>query len=385
MLSEMRARTESLQKHLAQAGVDLAVLTDEDSIAYYGGFWGYLGVEFGRPTFMLVPKDAAPVVVTPLMESEMVSDMTWVEDIRPWEDAGENRWENVLGKALAAYGPQARLGWERLKVSPLVFDFLEEQVGRDRFSDVTQIIGAMRLIKSPAELDIMRQAGQVAVAMVEAGKAALGEGVPEYEVALAILAGGTRRGAEFLTDKGWENFVSPTIHNLQVLHSGRDTSKVHRRSNVKALQKGDPVYMCFCGMVNFKQYKLGFDREFFIGSVTDEQARVYETTIAAQMAALEAIRPGAVAEEVHAAANEVYQAAGFSPGYRTGRAIGCSFLEQPEIKQGDKTVLQPGMTFAVDGGITIPREFGGRVGDSIAVTQDGFEYFTPYPKDLCVV
>ena len=138
-------------------------------------------------------------------------------------------------------------------------------------------------------------------------------------------------------------------------------------------------------MVNFKQYKLGFDREYFIGSVTDEQARVYETTVAAQMAALSAIRPGVAAKAVHEAANEVYEAAGFASGYRTGRGIGCSFLEQPEIKEGDTTVLSAGMTFAVDGGITIPREFGGRVGDSIVVTDGGFEYLTPYPKDLCVV
>ena len=188
-----------------------------------------------------------------------------------------------------------------------------------------------------------------------------------------------------LTDEGWENFISPTVHNLQILHSGRDTSKVHRRSNVKGLKKGGPVYMCFCGMVNFKQYKLGFDREFFIASVTDEQARVYETTVAAQMAALSAIRPGVAAVAVHEAANEVYKAAGFAPGYRTGPAIGCSFLEQPEIKEGDRTVLRTGMTFAVDGGITIPRKFGGRVGDSIVVTDSGFEDLTPYPKDLCIV
>ena len=385
MIPEMKQRTAELQRRLGDAGVELAVLTDEDSIAYYAGFWGYLGVEFGRPTFLLVPRDGAPTVITPLMESEMVGDMTWVEDIRPWEDAGANRWDAVLGWALDEHGPAAALGWERLKVSALVLDFLEEHVGRARFTDIAGLIGDMRLIKSPAEIEIMRQAGQVAVAMVEAGKAALGEGVPEYEVALAVLAGGTRKAAEFLSDKGWEHFISPTVHNLQVLQSGRDTSKVHRRSNVRRLERGDPVYMCFCGMVNFKQYKLGFDREFFIGAAGDEDARVYEATVAAQEAALSAIRPGVTAEAVHEAANEVYLSAGFAPGYRTGRAIGCSFLEQPELKEGDKTPLRAGMTFAVDGGITIPRTFGGRIGDSIVVTDDGYECFTTYPKELCVV
>jgi Xaa-Pro dipeptidase len=385
MTSRMQERTAELQARLGGAGVDLAVLTDQDSIAYFGGFWGYLGVEFGRPTFLLVPREGAPTIITPLMESEMVGDMTWIEDVRPWEDAGENRWEAVLGRALEAHGARTALGWERLKVPALVFDLLEGQAGRARITDITRLIGDMRMIKSPAEIAIMRQAGQVAVAMVEAGKAALGEGVPEYEVALAVIAGGTRKAAAFLSDEGWERFVSPTVHNLQILQSGHDTSKVHRRSNLRRLERGDPVYMCFCGMVNFKQYKLGFDREFFIGSVTDEQARIYETTVAAQQAALAAVRPGVAAEEVHAAAAEVYRSAGFSPGYRTGRAIGCSFLEQPELKAGDRTQLRSGMTFAVDGGITVPRSFGGRVGDSIVVTDDGYEVLTHYPKDLCIV
>ena len=160
---------------------------------------------------------------------------------------------------------------------------------------------------------------------------------------------------------------------------------VHRRSNVRRLERGDPIYMCFCGMITFKQYKMGFDREFFIGAVDDEQARVYEATIAAQLAALEAVRPGVTAEEVHRAANEVYASHGFAPGYRTGRSVGMSNLEAPEIKDGDQTVLQTGMTFAIDGGITLPGKFGGRVGDTIVVTDSGFEYLTPFPKDLCVI
>ena len=52
------------------------MLTDESSIAYLAGFWGYLGIEFGRPTCLVVRPDEASIVVTPLLESEMVSAMT---------------------------------------------------------------------------------------------------------------------------------------------------------------------------------------------------------------------------------------------------------------------------------------------------------------------
>ena len=160
---------------------------------------------------------------------------------------------------------------------------------------------------------------------------------------------------------------------------------VHRRPTTRRVEHGDPVYMCFCGIAVYKGYWLGFDREYFCGTVTDEQAKLYETTIRAQSAALEEIRPGAIAEDVHFAADEVYQLAGFAPTYRTGRGTGSSILEGPELKAGEKTLLRPGMTFAVDGGLTVPGSFGARVGDSIVVTETGFEYLTPYPKDLMIL
>ena len=384
MLELTKRHTAAFQDRLAQANVDLALITDEDSIAYLAGFWGYLGVEFGRPTFLLVPAAGAPVVITPLMESEMAGAMTWVEDLRPWEDDGPNRWEAVLGRALEALKP-GTLGVEQGKVPPMVGAFLEQACKDSVRRDVAPLLGALRMIKSAEEIEIMRQAGQVALAMVEGGKAAMAEGVPEYEIALAALQGGTRRAADFLTGQGWEAFVSPMIHNLQIMQSGPHTAMVHRRASTRRLERGDPVYMCFCNMAKFKQYKLGFDRQFFIGDCSEEGARLYDKTIEAQAAALAAIRPGVPAEAVHFAAEAVYRSAGHSAGYRTGRAIGVSYLEAPELKAGDRTLLRPGMTFAVDGGISVPGSTGARVGDSVVVTEKGFDYLTPYPKTLCVV
>ena len=135
-------------------------------------------------------------------------------------------------------------------------------------------------------------------------------------------------------------------------------------------------------MAQFKQYKLGFDRMFHIGAVTDEAARVQEAAIAAQQAAIAAIRPGVLAEDVAAAANAVYQERGYETGYRTGRSIGVAYLEAPELKAGDKTPLQPGMTFAVDGGISIDGSTAGRIGDSIVVTENGSDYITEYPREI---
>lgn len=193
-----------------------------------------------------------------------------------------------------------------------------------------------------------------------------------------MIEAGTRKAAGFLTGRGWEAFISPMIHNLQIMQSGRDTSMVHRRASVKKLERGDPVYFCFCNMAQFKQYKLGFDKMFFIKEISDESAKVQQTAIAA-------IRPGVTAESVAQAANEVYQQRGYQTGYRTGRSIGMANLESPELKMGDKTVLQPGMTFAVDGGISVDGELGGRIGDSIVDTEQGSSYLTHYSRDILMV
>ncbi|MCP4470961.1 MAG: M24 family metallopeptidase [Gammaproteobacteria bacterium] len=71
---------------------------------------------------------------------------------------------------------------------------------------------------------------------------------------------------------------------------------------------------------------------------------------------------------------------GYETGYRTGRSIGMAYLESPELKHGDKTILQEGMTFAVDDGISVDGRLGGRIGDSIAVTAEGSEYITEFPR-----
>jgi Xaa-Pro aminopeptidase len=382
MLEEAKIRTLNLQARMRDLGIERAVFTDESSIAYLAGFWGYLGIEFGRPSLLVVHASDAPVVITPLMESEMVAEMTWVEDVRTWEDIGQRTWGRALAEAI---GEKPQEIWvERGSIPAIVRNHMDETYPGVPIKDISPVLGEMRTIKTPFEIQIMKEAGQIAGAMMKAAHASLKEGAQEYESALAVIEAGSRKAATFLTDKGWDRFVSPMIHNLQILQSGKETSMVHRRASVRKYQRADPVYFCFCNMAQFKQYKLGFDRMFHIGEVREDAARVQEAAIDAQQAAIASIRPGIEAQDVAAAANEVYAERGYETGYRTGRSIGVAYLEAPELKTGDTTVLQPGMTFAVDGGISIDGVTAGRIGDSVVVTETGFDYITEYPRTLLV-
>lgn len=384
MLPLFQARTRELQRRLKDDGIDLLIITNVDSIYYYSAYWGDLGLEFGRPTLLTVASSGEVMLITPGSEALMARAMTWIGDLGLYSDGVAEEWRDPLRKALGGKAGSLRIAVEKDDIPAVISNFLNSEFEKP-LTDATPIIASMRVIKSADELNMIRQAGQVAIAMGIAGRDAMAVNVPEYEISLACINAGTRKAAEIIGAEDQDALMSPMIHNLQAIQSGHFTSYTHLHPRVKKLAHGDPVYMCFCSICHFKQFKIGYDRQYFVASVDDETARIYNTAIEAQAASLAEMRPGAIAEDVHKAADDVYRSAGFEPSYRTGRALGYSSLEQPQLKYGDRTPLEAGMVFAVDGGITVPEVFGARVGDTVIVTDDGIEIATEFPRDLQVV
>ena len=176
--------------------------------------------------------------------------------------------------------------------------------------------------------------------------------------------------------------MSPNTHFLQIMASGKEITRTHHRASNRIMQRGDPVFVCFCCMSNFHRFKLGFYRTFLIDRIADDtQASIYQVAVDSQAAALAELRPGVVAEDVHAAYAEVIQSAGYDYPFRCGRGTGFSYLEKPQLVFGDKTVLQPGMVFAVDGSVNTDK-FRAQVGDSFILTEGGYEAVTSHSKLL---
>jgi len=218
--------------------------------------------------------------------------------------------------------------------------------------------------------------------MMQAGQDAIAAGVAEFEVALATSNAGTRKASELLEQHYVGSHMSPNTHFLQIMASGKDIVLTHHRASTRVMQSGEPVFLCFCGMTNFHRFKLGFDRTFWINHIVDEsQAAVYQVAIDSQSAALALLKPGAIAEDIHAAYAEVIQSAGYDYPFRCGRGTGFSFLEKPQLVYGDKTVLRPGMVLAVDGSVCTDT-FRAQVGDSFIVTEQGYEALTNHPKSI---
>lgn len=372
-------RLHNFRERMQEAEIDVALITDDDNVYYLTGYYDYLHMEFGRPTILVVSREDESLLITPMIDLNAALSMAKVDRIAAWNDGMGDEWRAELPDALKA---AQFVGIEPDHMPPLVRAFVDTLVPADRQSNAANILADMRMIKSAEELQLARHAGEVATAMMAAGCAAIGDGVPEFEVALATSQAGARKAAQILTDHYDDPDMSPNTHFLQIMASGETINKTHHRATTRIMRHGEPVFLCFCGMTNFHRFKLGFDRTFWIGEIADQkQAEIYEVAVASQRAALDALRPGVAAETVHAAYAEVIQDAGFEYPFRCGRGTGFSFLEKPQLVTGDRTILQPGMVLAVDGSVSVG-DFRAQVGDSFIVTEDGWEAITRHPKSL---
>lgn len=373
------SRIQRFCQRLSEKNVDVALVTDEDNIYYLTGYYDYLYMEFGRPTILVISQDGKSLLITPTIDLNMAKVSAKVDQIAAWNDGMGQEWRAELPKAVHG---AACVGIEPDHMPPVVRRYMDDLLGAETISSISSILADMRMIKSAQELQLARDAGQVANAMMAAGRAAIKDGVPEYEVAIATSQAGTRKAAELLSANYEDTDMSPNTHFLQIMASGKEITKTHHRATTRIMKTGEPVFLCFCGMTNFHRFKLGFDRTFWIGEIADKsQAAVYDVAIESQKAALAVLRPGITAEAVHAAYAKVIEDAGYDYPFRCGRATGFSFLEKPQLVTGDKTRIEPGMVFAVDGSVTVD-SFRAQVGDSVIITEDGYELLTNHPKSL---
>ena len=371
---------ENLKTSLQKNNIDIAIITDDDSLYYFTGYFDYLHMSFGRPTLLLVPKDSDSVLITPLIDVHLVSKNCPVDKIITWNDGVGDEWREHLPKYIKK---NLNIGIEKFKISTLVLNHISSLTEEKFLSNITPTLDSIRMIKTKEELKIAKSAGKVAEAMMNAGKEAIGDNVPEYEVALATSQAGTRKAAEILKNEFDDSNMSPLIHFLQIMASGRDLPKTHHRASTKIIKEGDPVFLCFCGMTNFHKFKLGFDRTFWVKEIRDKsQIKTYETAVQSQKAALSVLGPGVKAEDVHAAYADAIQSAGYPyPTFRCGRATGFSMLEEPQLVSGNTTILQPGMVFAVDGSAN-EETFRAQVGDSFIITENGYDQITNFSKKI---
>jgi Xaa-Pro dipeptidase len=162
---------------------------------------------------------------------------------------------------------------------------------------------------------------------------------------------------------------------------GEATAYPHGVPYPQTLKDGDMVLIDTGAPID--GYLSDITRSYVFGEPTQRQRDVWNLEKAAQAAGFTAARPGNRCEDIDIAARGVIAAGGFGPGYttpglphRTGHGIGLDVHEWPYLVKGDRTVLQPGMTFSNEPTICIYGEFGIRLEDHMLITEAGARWFT---------
>lgn len=374
-------RREELRKEMERLNYSMVIISESSYAYYLTGYHGALGVDWGRPEIFVMTVEGESCLITPIMEEEMATKQTTVSKVLPWTDGLDEEWRKHLGLYLKKYQGK-KIGIDYYTMPRVLVDFITCYIDQQDVSDVSPVLDKMRMIKDKDEIQIARHTGEVAVAMLEGAMKVAAPGVAEFEVSLAAREAGTYKAAELMEMyyKDEDPFNYPAISNQQIMSSGKHNTMCHHRNSMTKLVYGEPLFICHCGTVQFKGFNLGFDRTLFVGEINEEVARLLTIAENAQKAALSVVKPGAIAEDVFFAYADVIEGAGYPIPFRAGRSLGFSVNAYPQLAKGDKTVLQPGMIFAVDGGADA-ENYRTQVGDSILVTENGFEFLTPFTKD----
>ena len=239
-------------------------------------------------------------------------------------------------------------------------------------SKISDKITNMRSIKDKSEIENMQKAQQLTDKAFSYILDYLKPGATEKEIALKMEF--------FMRERGSEGVAFDFI-----VVSGKNSSLPHGVPTDKKIEKGDFITMDFGGVWN--GYRSDMTRTVAVDFVTDKQRLIYETVLAAQKASLDIIKEGTPCIEVDKAARDLIANAGYGEyfGHGLGHSVGLNVHESPACNLRDKTPLKAGMIMTVEPGIYLPNEFGVRIEDMVAVTENGYSNFTQSPKELIIL
>lgn len=245
---------------------------------------------------------------------------------------------------------------------------LKERYPQMEFRDITPAIDAMRVIKTPEEIEVLRRNGRISAEAVKQAILATRPGVFEYEIEAAAVSVILKNGAR-----------GPAY--APIVGSGPNSCIWHYDKNSRRVEAGDVVLMDFGA--DLDHLTMDITRTWpASGRFTDEQREVYRIVLEVQKACIEAFRPGATPQDVKAHVAKVMKAKGIDPrGLEGGFGHGVG-LSVHDVPLGG--VLKEGMVMAIEPALYYPEKgFGVRIEDTVLITRNGCEVLTRgVPKEI---
>ncbi|MFD1179009.1 M24 family metallopeptidase [Paenibacillus puldeungensis] len=358
----MNHKWNELERKMRETGINTVLITDPKHVYYLTGFLSnpherFLGVVFqsGNEPFLIVPA----------LDEEAARAASSIQKIITHQDTDDPY--QLLKSQLK--GPLGTIGLEKEQVTVARFERLQETLSFSRYMDVGPWLRELRLRKSEAEIDKMKLAVKLIEQVLTETLHKVKEGVTENELVAEVEFQIRKLGAD-----------GPSFDSMVL--SGEKTALPHGVPGSRQIRRGDLL------MFDIGVYKDGYasdiTRTFAVGELSEELTRIYNTVLAANKAAIAAIRPGVTFASIDKAARDVIEAAGYGPYFihRLGHGLGIDVHEFPSVHGQNEYLLAEGNVFTVEPGIYVPGVGGVRIEDDVLVTSSGVEVLTTYPKQL---
>lgn len=230
----------------------------------------------------------------------------------------------------------------------------------------------LRMIKSADETHRIRQSVRTNSEAFDAAIRRIRPGISENDIAAEIEYQMRRRGAE-----------KPAFDTI--VAAGVRTALPHAQPTGNKLGNNELLLIDMGATRN--GYASDMTRMLFLGKPDKRVLRQYDAVLRAQLAAVAAVRPGALASAVDAQARRILKAEGLEKAFvhSTGHGLGLEIHEPPRLGKKDKTRLEAGMTVTIEPGVYIEGSGGIRIEDTVLVTNTGCEVLTPTSKELILL
>ena len=366
---ERLARLAKARALMQRHGIGAIVIEPGASLDYYTGVQWWRSE---RLTAAVIPVEGEPIIVTPFFEKPSVEESLGIPaEVRVWQEDEEPL--KLVADFLRERGVAGQpVGFEETNRF-FILDRLQQQLPGVRIVSANPVVRASRMIKSPAEIALMKAATDVTIAAFR-------------ELHPQIKEGWTAAQVETEFGKAVRALGGADPWGLVLF--GAASALPHGTGKPQTLARGDVVLLdCGCSVHG---YQSDVSRTFVFGAApTAKQRKVWNQVHRGQQIAFAAARVGVPAGSVDDAVRRAYESWGYGPGYklpglshRTGHGIGMEGHEPVNLVHGETTLLAPGMCFSDEPGIYIPGQFGVRLEDCFYMTEAGPRWFSTPPPSI---
>ena len=353
-----KKRRDQLRKRLKAIGTDCLLITNITNVRYLTGFTGSAG-------YLVVARKTDLLLSDSRYETQIADECPDLPcDIR---NAKQTMLDTVVQAATSFQFKS--MAFEAQNLSKAQFDQFESAMSQLNLVGTSGEVEKLRAIKDRNEVALIRKSIDVNQRAFEVIKAQLTPDQSEQEIAFNLEHQMRKFGAT--------GFAFPAI--VGVGERAALPHGVPGETNVSAA----PFLLMDWG-ANVDGYLSDLTRMIIIGKINAKFRKIYNTVLKAQLAAIEAIRPGVDLKSVDRAARSVIEKAGYGAqfGHGTGHSFGLEIHELPYLSPIHEGKLEAGMVVTVEPGIYLPGFAGVRIEDDVLVTKNGHEVLSNLPKEL---